>query len=73
MKNYLNTKDYEGKKTSVELMTFSHSSCSTKAQELIESKLNNVAQRVMTPPGDNQYLVYMIDDINMAYKDKYGH
>ena len=36
MKNYLNTKDHEGKKTSVELMTFSHSSNSTKAQELIE-------------------------------------
>ena len=55
------------------MLTYSHSSTAARTQELIEQKLQMVASKVMTPPGDNCNLVYMIDDVNMAYKDKYGH
>ena len=73
LKNFLMTQDGTQKRTNIEMMTFSFSASAGKTQELIEHRLcSKGGQKVLTPP-DNKNLIYLIDDINLAYKDKWGH
>ena len=41
--------------------------------EVIEARLQAKPASKIMAPHDNKSIIYLIDDINMAHKDKWGH
>ena len=44
-----------------------------KVQNIVENRVDMTAQKGVFAPPDARQVVFMIDDLNMSHKDKFGH
>ena len=72
LRNYLSQHDGVARAINFEMVSFTPLLKSAKLQSVVESRVEPVLKAVCQPPADKQ-VVFMIDDLNMSHKDKFGH